>query len=101
MKDALSCVFDEMSIQKIKAMPLSNDTVSRRITDDIEIELISQLHACDVYASLITLCEDIGSGHHMTLLLHTEANCLPWENVLMRVVELRKELQSYFLDYKF
>ena len=53
LKDVVSCVFNEESVQKVEAISLSNNTVSRRITDiadDIESELISRLHVCDAYA---------------------------------------------------
>ena len=53
LKDVVSCVFNEESVQKVEAISLSNNTVSRRITDiadDIETELISRLHASDAYA---------------------------------------------------
>ena len=48
----------------------------------------------------MALCEDIGS-HHTTLLLHTEVRWLSRGNFLVRMVELRKELLSYFLDHNF
>ena len=45
------------------------------------------------------LCEDMGS-HQTTLLLHTEVRWFSRENVLVRMVKLRKELLFYFPDYK-
>ena len=53
VKDAGSCIFDEMSTQAVESISLSNNTVSRRIVDiakDIENELISQLYTFDACA---------------------------------------------------
>ncbi|XP_023223531.1 zinc finger BED domain-containing protein 5-like [Centruroides sculpturatus] len=44
LKDVVSCVFDEKSAQKVESISLSNDTVSRHISGDIETELNSRLH---------------------------------------------------------
>ena len=45
------------------------------------------------------LCENMGR-HQATLLLHTDVRWLSLGNILVRMVELRKELMSYFHDYK-
>ena len=45
-------MLNEESVTKVDAIPHSNDTVTERIKDiagDIEIELISRLHAFDAF----------------------------------------------------
>ena len=52
LKDILSCIFGEKQAQAVESISLSSDMVLRRIVDiaeDIENELISQLHVGDAY----------------------------------------------------
>ncbi|GFT03211.1 zinc finger BED domain-containing protein 5 [Nephila pilipes] len=51
VQDIISCVLGESYSKQVESVSLSNNTVKRRInniTDDIELELISRLQACNV-----------------------------------------------------
>ena len=62
MTDVASCVLDEESVEKLKTVSLSNNTVARRIDDiarNIETKLISRLRDCDAYALQLDESTDV------------------------------------------
>ena len=62
MTDVASCVLDEESVEKLKTVSLSNNTVGRRIDDiprNIETQLISRLRDCDAYALQLDESTDV------------------------------------------
>ncbi|GBP10789.1 Zinc finger BED domain-containing protein 5 [Eumeta japonica] len=95
--------------EHLSTVPLSNDTVSRRIHDlasYVKQELVTRLQktrfalqmdeSTDVagLAILLVICEDYGSKHK-TLLLHKEVRWLSRGKTLTRLFELRAELQMF------
>ncbi|GFV52106.1 zinc finger BED domain-containing protein 5 [Trichonephila clavipes] len=49
VQDIVFCVLGERYSKQVESLSLSNNTVTRRIADDIEIELIPCLQACNAY----------------------------------------------------
>ena len=62
MTEVASCVLDEKSVEKLKSVSLSNNTVARRIDDiasNIETQLISTIRDCDAYALQLDESTDV------------------------------------------
>ncbi len=55
----------EEAANKIKSIPLSNDTVSRRIKDisfDVKSQLTERLRSCEQFALQLDECTDVSSA---------------------------------------
>ncbi|XP_076592490.1 LOW QUALITY PROTEIN: protein FAM200A-like [Chaetodon auriga] len=79
--DMVSIVIDEKSAEKIKSVPLSNNTVSQRIhdiADNLEEQLVSRLKKAGCFS--IQLDESTDVSDCATLLVYVR---YPWENDFM------------------
>ena len=75
-------------------------SASLKVVLDEAVQIINFIKTQPLQSKVFkALCEDMGT-HQMTLLLHTEVRWLS-RNVLVKMVELIKELQFYFLEHKF
>ncbi|GBL97534.1 Zinc finger BED domain-containing protein 5 [Araneus ventricosus] len=62
LQDIVLCVLDESYSKQVESVSLSNNTVKKRINDiadDIELELISRLQACNAYALQLDESTDV------------------------------------------
>ncbi|GBL90425.1 Zinc finger BED domain-containing protein 5 [Araneus ventricosus] len=62
VQDIVSCVLGESYSKQVESVSLSNNTVKKRINDiadDIELELISRLQACNAYALQLDESTDV------------------------------------------
>ncbi|KAL2087312.1 hypothetical protein ACEWY4_018371 [Coilia grayii] len=79
--DMVSIVMDEKSAEKIKSIPLSNNTVSQRIhdiADNLKEKLVSRLKKAECFS--IQLDESTDVSDCVTLLVYV---IYPWENDFM------------------
>ncbi|XP_060858935.1 zinc finger MYM-type protein 6-like [Metopolophium dirhodum] len=130
-KDVPQCVICELfsneHVTKIKKIPMSNDTISRRIntmSNDIENQLSEKIKKSIFYAIQLdestdinneaillmyvsavntrifkVMCEEMGSGFK-NLLLHTHVRWLSRGKVLTRLFELKTEVEVFLRDNK-
>ena len=62
MTDVESCVLDEKSVEKLKSVSLSDNTVARRINDiasNTETQLFSGIRDCNAYALQLHKSTDV------------------------------------------
>ena len=85
LKDVVSCILVKKSAQADESISLSNNTALRRIVDiaeDIENELISQLYACDAYASQMDETTDLAGLAILIVFLRYDINTKIENNLL-------------------
>ena len=62
--DMVKVLSGEKEAMKLKAIPLSNDTIQRRITDmsmDIKEQVVQRINSCGIYAIQLDESTDISS----------------------------------------
>ncbi|GFS59115.1 zinc finger BED domain-containing protein 5 [Nephila pilipes] len=86
VQDIISCVLGESYSKQVESVSLSNNTVKRRInniTDDIELELISRLQACNVNELQLDESTDVAGLAILLVFVRYDFNKKIEENLLL------------------
>ncbi|GBO11658.1 Zinc finger BED domain-containing protein 5 [Araneus ventricosus] len=86
VQDIVSCVLGESYSKQVESVSLSNNTVKKCINDianDIELELISQLQACNAYALQLDESTDVAGLAILLVIVRYDFNKKIEEDLLL------------------
>ncbi|GBO14121.1 Zinc finger BED domain-containing protein 5 [Araneus ventricosus] len=86
IQDIVSCVLGESYSKQVESVSLSNNTVKKRINDiadDIELELISRLQACNAYALQLDESTDVAEIAILLVFVRYDFNKKTEEDLLL------------------
>ncbi len=90
--DMCRVMVGEEAANKIKSIPLSNDTVSRRIKDipfDVKSQLTERLRSCEQFALQLDECTDVSSAAQLLVYVR-----YLWDSKIMEDYLFSKELEG-------
>jgi|UniRef100_A0A2S2QK75 hypothetical protein len=86
IKDTVQCMFGEKNVKKINSIPLSNNTISRRIQDiseDIELTVIDRINKSKIFAIQVDESTDVANFAVLLIIARYLNNNEIEENVLL------------------